>query len=292
MLYVTAVDKYKQTINTWSWNIRTPAETASELVVKDQSKVEKTTTKDRITLESGATSVSFCPKNGLMTHVNNHGKTVSLSNGPQFTGFKTSLKELKQYTTPEGPVVELVYDSLCTAKWTMLPGGWLKLDYSYRLKGSFDFTGITFSYPEDKVKGACLMANGPYHVWKNRLKGTQFGVFNKTYNNTVTGQTFDYPEFKGYYANFYGVKIETTEIPITIVSGNDRLFLHLLTPDKPIYSKGGVYPPFPSGNISILDGISPIGTKFSNAENEGPQGQKNIKDGSLFSSTIYFKFGE
>jgi hypothetical protein len=50
--------------------------------------------------------------------------------------------------------------------------------------------------------------------------------------------------------------------------------LHLFTPDKPKYAKGGVYPPFPEGNISILNGISAIGTKFSKPEDEGPQSQK------------------
>jgi len=68
------------------------------------------------------------------------------------------------------------------------------------VKGSLDYAGITFSYPEKLVTGATLMADGPYRVWKNRIKGTQFGVYNKKYNNTVTGQSWDYPEFKGYYS--------------------------------------------------------------------------------------------
>ncbi|MDR3653390.1 MAG: hypothetical protein P4L34_10540 [Paludibacter sp.] len=46
-------------------------------------------------------------------------------------------------------------------------------------------------------------------------------------------------------------------------------FLQLFTLQKPIQSKGGVYPPFLVGDISILNGISPIGTKFSNANEEG-----------------------
>lgn len=34
-------------------------------------------------------------------------------------------------------------------------------------------------------------------------------------------------------------------------------------------------PPFPSDDISILIGISAIGTKFDKAENHGPESQKN-----------------
>jgi hypothetical protein len=190
----------------------------------------------------------------------------------------------------------MVYDSLFTAKWTMMPGGVLKLDYSYHLNGSYDFAGITFSYPENLVTGAKLLANGPYHVWKNRLKGTQFGLFDKKYNNTVTGQSWDFPEFKGYYSNFYAVEIETKEVPITIISATEGLFLHLFTPQTATNLRGvrgGVNPPFPSGDISILHGISAVGTKFSRADEEGPQGQKNVYqfDSKPLSGTLYFKFG-
>jgi hypothetical protein len=177
----------------------------------------------------------------------------------------------------------------------MMKGGWLKLDYGYSVKGSLDYTGITFTYPENLVTGAILMANGPYRVWKNRLKGTQFGVFEKKYNNTITGQSWDYPEFKGYYSNFYAVHIQTKELPITIVSATDDLFLHLFTPATATNLKGvrgGMIPPFPSGDISVLHGISPVGTKFSGAQEEGPQGEKNSYNGEFLRGMIYFRFGE
>ena len=228
----------------------------------------------------------------MIAEVKNNNKTLSFNNGPQFAGFKTTFKKLTHYAVPNGYVVELMYDSICHAKWTMLQGGWMQLDYDYNPTGSFDFTGITFSYPEAAVKGATLMANGPYHVWKNRLKGTQFGVYEKEYNNTITGQTWVYPEFKGYYSNFYAVELHTKELPITIVSATKDLYLHLFTPQKPVQSKGGVHPPFPTGNISILNDISAIGTKFSEANEEGPQGKQNVCTGSTFVGRVYFKFGE
>ena len=198
------------------------------------------------------------------------------------------------YPDANGYAVELLYNGSCEAKWTLLPDGWLRLDYAYQPSGQLDYAGITFSYPESKVKGAMLLANGPYRVWKNRLKGPQFGLYTKQYNNTVTGQSWDYPEFKGYYANFYAVKIETAELPITLVSSTDSLFLHLFTPQKPIHAAGGVHPPFPSGSLSVLHGISPIGTKFSQAAEEGPQGSKNDygSGGQRLEATLYFGFGK
>ena len=292
VLYITATDKFNRQLNTWSWNISSPSVLAKQAVSENANKVVVTDRDSLLTLKSENTSVTFNKKTGLIFEVKNNSKTLSFNNGPLFAGFKTSFQKLKHYPVPNGYAVELVYDSICHAKWTMLQGGWMQLDYEYSPTGSFDFTGITFSYPESQVTGATLMANGPYHVWKNRLKGTQFGVFDKEYNNTITGQTWIYPEFKGYYSNFYAVKLQTKELPITIVSATKDLFLHLFTPEKSIYSKGGINPPFPSGNISILSGISAIGTKFSQAEEEGPQGQKNTFSGNTFTGKLFFRFGE
>src|ERR1035437_9008730 len=232
VLYVYAADQYGRNINTWSWNITPARDFASRLVASTQDKVIATEHDSLITLSSGKTEVTFNKKTGFITGVLSNKKTISFNNGIQFTGFKATFKEMKNYSSGNNYVIELLYDSDCHAKWTILPGGWLQLDYDYRPNGSFDFTGITFSYPENLVTGAKLMSNGPYHVWKNRLKGTQFGVFDKQYNNTITGQTWVYPEFKGYYSNFYAVEVQTKELPITIVSATSDLFLHLFTDRK------------------------------------------------------------
>jgi hypothetical protein len=248
----------------------------------------------KITVTSGQTEIIFDKVSGSISGIKNSGKSVSF-NGMQFAGLNRTFKEMKNYYKDDTYIVELNYDSASYATWTILKGGWLKLDYGYSPKGSFDYAGITFFYPENLVTGATLMANGPYRVWKNRLKGTQFGLFNKKYNNTVTGQSWDYPEFKGYYSNFYAVQIQTKELPITIVTATDDLFLHLFTPETAGNLRGvrgGMTPPFPSGNISVLHGISSIGTKFSKAEEEGPQGGKNIYKDESLTGTLFFRFGE
>ena len=295
VLYVTAVDQYGRHINTWSWKIVKPQDLISRVVTS--SFTSPVTTSDygnQLTVSSGKTAITFDNLSGSITSVKSDGKNIPFG-GFQFAGFNRTFKEMKNYAKGEDYIVEILYDSASYAIWTMMKGGWLKLDYGYSVKGSLDFAGITFTYPEKLVTGATLMANGPYRVWKNRLKGTQFGVFEKKYNNTVTGQSWDYPEFKGYYSNFYAVEIQTREIPITIVSATDDLFLHLFTPATATNLRGvmgEMTPSFPSGDISVLHGISPIGTKFSRADEEGPQGKKNIYKGETLQGTIYFRFGE
>lgn len=294
VLYVTATDQYGRNINTWSWNITSPSEYASR-IIKSDGKTLVSETADLITVVSGGTEISFDKKSGSIVTVKNNGKKVSFGSNDLFAGSRRNFSKLGHYSKDGNEIVEIQYDSSTFADWTIMPGGWLKLDYSYNLKGSYDYAGVTFSYPEEMVTGAALFANGPYHVWKNRLKGTQSGVYNKKYNNTITGQSWDYPEFKGYYSNLYAAEIQTKEVPITIVSATDGLFLHLFTPATATNLKGvrgGVTPPFPEGNISILNGISAVGTKFSKADQEGPQGGKNHYDNDVLKGTVYFRFGE
>jgi hypothetical protein len=301
VLNISVTDQHGRNINKRTWNITKPRDFLSREVLTNSDKVTAKELDSLLILSSGKTMVSFNKKSGLIAGVQNNGKAISFNNGLLFAGLTPKFSGMKSYPLGNKYVIELLYDSLCNAKWTMLPGGWLQLDYAYKPKGELDFAGITFSYPEKLVTGAILMANGPYHVWKNRLKGTQFGVFSKKYNNTITGQSWVYPEFKGYYSNFYAVQLQTRELPITIVSATSDLFLHLFTPAEAKYSKGRgvmgiVNPPFPAGDISILHCISAIGTKFSKPEDEGPQGQKNAyypdENSTPLSGILYFRFGD
>jgi hypothetical protein len=295
VLYVTAIDHYGRHINTWSWTIFKPQDFSSRIVNSSLlSTVTATDLSNHLTVSSGKTAITFDKLSGSIASVKSDGKSIPFG-GFQFAGFKRTFKEMKNYAKGEYYIVEILYDSACYATWTMMKGGWLKLDYGYSVNGSLDYAGVTFTYPENLVTGATLMANGPYRVWKNRLKGTQFGVFEKKYNNTVTGQSWDYPEFKGYYSNFYAVQIQTKELPITILTSTNDLFLHLFTPATATNLngvRGDMMPPFPSGDISVLHGISPVGTKFSSAQAEGSQGEKNSYNGEFLRGMIYFRFGE
>ena len=151
--------------------------------------------------------------------------------------------------------------------------------------------GISFDYPEDQVKGVRWMGYGPYRVWKNRMKGNSLNVWEKAYNNTITGESWQYPEFKGYHRNFNWATIESKQRNFTVVCPDEDVFLRLFTPEKP---KGAgndnTSPEFPSGNISFLHAINPIGTKFTKPETMGPMSQPNMYSNEK-SMTLYFDFG-
>jgi hypothetical protein len=138
------------------------------------------------------------------------------------------------------------------------------------------FDGVNFSFPESEMKGVEYMGDGPYRIWKNRLKGNQFGIWNKAYNNTETGEQWVYPEFKGYHSNMYWVKFNTTTQPFTVYTDNENLFFRLFTPAWKTDQWHNYETYFPGGDISFMNGIPSIGSKTQRAETTGPMGMKNI----------------
>ena len=177
VLYITSLDQYDRNINTWSWNITKPSDFAARITELGTDEVNAMERDGLLTLSSGKTSVTFNMKTGLITDVLCGNQSIPFGNGFQPAGFNTGFK-LMDYKPEKGNwVIDMVYDSLVNARWTMMPGGILRLDYQYIFSGSVDFAGITFSYPENLVTGARLLADGPYRVWKNRLKGSAVWFF-------------------------------------------------------------------------------------------------------------------
>ncbi|HEU4607992.1 MAG TPA: hypothetical protein VFS31_07775, partial [Chitinophagaceae bacterium] len=192
--------------------------------------------------------------------------------------------------------IEVDYDTKdpLHLRWTFAVGQLPMLDYNYEERGPRDYLGIGFHYPEAKIKGMRWMGQGPYRVWKNRLQGMNMGVWQKDYNNTVTGESWDYPEFKGWHGNLYWVRVENTESDFTIYSGTDHLFLQMLKPQPPAGAyNNNTSPPFPSYDIGFMHAISPIGTKFQAASLMGPSSQQNMLiNKAPLEGKLWFDFSE
>lgn len=163
--------------------------------------------------------------------------------------------------------------------WTIFADGRLKMEASSLAAWlrDVDLLGIGFSIPENQLKSIRWIGNGPYRVWQNRLKGVEFGVWEKEYNNTQTGYSFEslvYPEFKGYHSNLHALKLQMNTADIIIRSETPNLYFSLLHPEYPEESTPGVKPSLPKSNLAFLYKIPGIGTKFHLAEEMGPQSQK------------------
>jgi hypothetical protein len=294
-LYITAADPHGREIFTWSWPIKMPDEVSKKWVNDSRAGVLSAEENDYyIIVSNGDLSVRFNKNNGLIEEIRTKDGIIPFSGGPVLTDENPPFANIELTETDSSLVVDVLWqerrNSLRTT-WTLSPAGWLELEYNIARSGRFDYMGITFDFPEEKVNGMKWMGRGPYRVWKNRLKGQQFGVWHKDYNNTVTGESWIYPEFKGYHSDMYWVVMETDEQPVTVVFATPGMYLHMLTPDPPVDAfNQNTQPPFPAGDISFLHAISPIGTKFRRADEHGPQGLQNM----LFrrvGGRIFFRFG-
>ncbi|MXV52923.1 glycoside hydrolase family 2 [Pedobacter sp. HMF7647] len=293
-LYLTAYGPDKKELFTWSWPIAGPPAIEKIIPSSPKAGIEAEETDQSIVVKCDGISYYFDKTTGYIQKVIKPSVTISLSGGPVLAGVKTTLEKFDHKTVNGQYVVEANYHGAgsLNVKWTFAPGNPVKLEYQYAQNGTADFVGITFNYPEEKITGMKWLGRGPYRVWKNRLKGQQFGVWHKTYNNTITGESWDYPEFKGYHAEVNWVTIENKESPFTIFSGDKNMYLQMLRPgrEKDALKNNNVEPAFPDGSIGFLNAISAIGTKFQSAEVMGPQAQKNHADGETIAGTLWFDF--
>jgi hypothetical protein len=281
ILYVTACDPHGREIYTWSWPIALPEKVAHEIISEKGTCPVKIKESDSLYFVSaGNIQFTFNRETGLLQQVSNLNKTIPFGNGPVLCEGEADFREMSCKREEEKHVIEAEFgenSSFKEVKWTVYPSGWLRLDVEYcPVDYESTLMGISFSFPEKLVTGMQWMGDGPYRVWKNRMKGTCLGIWEKDYNNTVTGESgFIYPEFKGYHSRLYWVKIMTSVQPFTIFCCNEDIFLRMFTPETP-KKPYNTAPPFPSGDISFMHGIPPIGTKSQVPENMGPMGKKNM----------------
>jgi hypothetical protein len=181
------------------------------------------------------------------------------------------------------------------ARWRMFGSGWVSLEYEYTLNGSYPFAGVSFNYPENYILGAKWLGKGPYRQWKNRTAGTPVNVWQSLYNNTQTSYPpLVYPEFKGYYGDISWMEFNTVEGKFYVASKDTGLYVRLFD----FYGITGTvksFPELPTGNISFLDCIPPIGGKLAtnisnNTSALGPQSEPNKIAGTT-KRTLYFYFG-
>lgn len=264
-----------------------------------------------VTLSAGKVSVSFSKTDGMLNEIRNGNTIIPLTNGPLPVGIKMQFKDSRARMDGADALYVARYrggtDSIV---WRLTPDGLLGMDAlllsdpkGNGFEGEFfdkqiENLGLTFSFPEQEVKGMRWMGRGPYRVWKNRVKGTQYGIWQKNYNNTITGESFEnlvYPEFKGYHANLYWATLQSDKVPFTVYSETDGLFFRVFTPQEPVNRRPGEdsMRPFPAGDLSFLLDIPAMRSGKSIPE-LGPGSQPStirIKKGDAgFRIRLWFDF--
>ncbi|HRZ96515.1 MAG TPA: glycoside hydrolase family 2 TIM barrel-domain containing protein [Paludibacter sp.] len=312
VLELEAMDGNGSSVCNWTVPVQLAATyTAEQIKSVNQEGAATYELKDSTaTLLGGVIKVQFNLNTGLITEVKNKCGLVSFNNGPVAVGMKIKLKEHKIRQEGDKSVLTFFYlGGVDSIRWEMTPSGLFHMsaimlnrasggtgfDDSFMEENITNF-GLTFSYPENRMMGMEWFGRGPYRVWKNRIKGTNYGLWNKEYNNTITGESFEslvYPEFKGYHANMYWATMQTKESIFSFYSESDGLFLRVFTPEEPKKRLENSMPAFPGGDISFLYEIPAI-RDFKPIPHLGPNSQPasvRIKKGDEgISMKIWFDF--
>jgi len=300
VLKITAKDVAGKVINDWSYPVQKAAKVATTIKTSRTDSEVKLSEDDSVyKIITGQFSYTFEKKSGMLSAVSNSGKNIPLTGGPLFVSREQKIDQVSAVQQTDGSVsITTVYEkSADSVIWRIQKDGLLDLKVAYMPTTSAPYAGITFSFPEDNVSGLKWMGQGPNRVWKNRISGTNFGVWEKQYNQTITGKSgFEYPEFKGYHADIYWAEIKTKNTPgfKVYVKSND-VFLRMLTPDQSEDGRTTIVK-FPSGDISFLHGINSIGTKFTRSSILGPQSSEYLFNekrtyGGKLRMNIVFDFG-
>lgn len=283
-----AIDHNGHELYTWSWPVIQADKKAKELTARSTNEIEVTENENTVTAAVDGLEFSFNKNDGTIAEVKNKNGMVSFSGGPVPAGVDSEVTNVEWQKTGDGNfILEIQYSAYpLRAKWIVQTNGLLYFEAQQLVDrlSEIDYIGISFNYPEEKVKGVKWMGRGPYRVWKNRMKGSNFGVWEKEYNNTITGESFNnlvYPEFKGYHGNLYWATLETSESDFTIVIETPNLYFQLYSPAKPQFVSGGTHPPFPDGDLSFLYEIPAIGTKFKQIEAMGPTSSRGSFSGHI-----------
>ena len=291
-LLLNAEDGSGRVICEWSWMILSASEMREDIVnAKTSRSVSISQSSNDVVITAGKVKYTFSKTSGRLAGVVADGKMYSFANGPSLSVGSASLQAVDVSTEDNDGIFEATYSgNLKSVQWRVRGNGWLSLTYRYSLSGKYDYYGVDFDYPESKVKSVQWLGKGPYRVWKNRMKGTTHNVWQRDYNDAITGQRWEYPEFKGYFADVYWARLLTDEGAIHFVIDSPDMFLRLFTPKDGVDPKSTAMV-FPDKGISFLHGIPPIGTKFLAASDLGPQGQKHSVNGT-FKGRIFMFFGD
>ncbi|PZX54080.1 glycoside hydrolase family 2 TIM barrel-domain containing protein [Algoriphagus chordae] len=299
VLKITAIGINGEELYTWSEAIRKPREGNANYFYDRISLGKKPITVREssidIHISAGDKIFVFGKEYGNLQLVKVGRRIINLNQATQpedqsYTAQKVTWKQLK-----DGAIqIQSSYDSYPkTLTWTIFDTGELRMIASEPDSVAM-LQGLGFTYPEEKVKTAKWIGKGPYRVWGNRLKGVEFGLWQKSYNNTMTGYSFEdlvYPEFKGFLANFHALLLETEQGSIEIRSETPNLCLGLFKPEFPEDAAEGTKPVLPQSDLSFLYQIPPMGTKFhKGSEIMAPATSNAIAEEHVSPMVLWFRF--
>ncbi len=297
VLQLKAVDPNGQEVFVWNEHSYILPNNLNKMKVDENTqRYEVKEDTKSMTVINGNRQYTFCKTTGRLMKVEVSGRKLSFGNGPRFVavkradrsedGFynhddKEAFQKKTQYTeyADQGTFAGFtVSDSTLTANylhgsivkvtWRFLKDGGVYMNVDYYFNGVVDLMGICFDYPEEMVKSKQWVGKGPYRVWKNRMEGPQFGYWQNDYNDPVPGESWDYPEFKGYFSDVSWMQLTTTEgkFGVELPRGKVGVYTPRDGRDQLLYT-------LPETGIALLRVIPAVRNKVNTTDLNGPSAQ-------------------
>ena len=306
-LFLTVIDKYGYELWRWTFPVD-KLNRETEQFSASSGRASYTETEKGITVKANGRTFVFSKKDGQLKDVSVNNRKISFANGPRFIGARRADRSLDQFynhddekakakdrtyseftdvavftkldVKEEGGNLILTANyklgNLDKAQWTIHSDGMATLDYTYNFSGVVDLMGICFDYPEEQVLSKRWLGAGPYRVWQNRIHGTQYDIWENDYNDPIPGETFTYPEFKGYFGSVSWMSIRTKEGTISLTNETPDSYIGVYQPrdgrDRLLYT-------LPESGISVLNVIPPVRNKVNSTDLCGPSSQPKWVDG-------------
>ena len=297
VIQLTAIDPNGQEIFTWSHKHMTKAENLNMNRLRENTqKFTCSEDADLLTVKNGNRQFAFSKQTGLLMSVTVGGKKLSFGNGPRFVAAKRSdrsqdgfynhddkeaFQKKTDYTeyadqgvfdgftvSDSTLVANYRYGSIQTITWRFLSDGGIYMNADYYFNGVVDLMGICFDYPEQMVKSKQWVGKGPYRVWQNRKEGPQYGLWQNDYNDPIPGESWEYPEFKGYFANVSWMQLTTQEGKIGIETLGNNIGVY-----TPRDGRDHILYTLPETGIGIFKAIPAVRNKVNTTDLNGPSAQ-------------------
>jgi hypothetical protein len=240
-----------------------------------------TADKDRSIVRSAPYELTFDTHDGRLIEVRKNGTLLALTGGPRLVAYRRAERsfqdvsavsrlqrlDLLQSKRPGRALAAATYDGpLRRVRWSR-EGDALVMSYEIAFEGVVDILGVRFDIPESDVTAKRWLGKGPYRVWQNRLEGGVFGLHETRYNDPIPGETYAYPEFKGYFGDWRWLSLQTRHGRVTAENDGSVPYFGLYRP------QGGVKPvlDLPDVGFAFLHVIPAMGSKFDLPDVLGPQ---------------------